>query len=405
MYPLSRRQFTAGLSSVVLGSFAPARAQSPAGRVAIVDSIHNAADPQPARAKSPDGRIAIVDTVGNTAEPEWLKLLRDQNVTTVARYYSRAKNVNNTKRMAFNSIDGELEPTILLREIFSIISIYQYFNNTREKFVNGLPDTRSPEAEATADADAAFQQAELVKQPKGTVIYFGLDLNVTANDGALVKAAVQYFRVIKNSKVGDNYELGVYGNGFISRLLIDQEKLAKYSWISASRNHDETAKYISGGDWHLFQNQVDRRWAVTNNRPGGFDIDTNIQNPRHEYIGAWNAKGPTSIDRPRTQAIFEQRRFARCIAPVYRGPNLQSGLIEKKRCILGLVPATNTRQWIWVPERAIECGNNARILWETSDGEWLHVDIDDDGAADGYCRKSHLTTDFKRMPNYMPRSC
>jgi hypothetical protein len=64
-----------------------------------------------------------------------------------------------------NMIDGVREPTILIRNGLSILSLYQYRNNLPEKFMKGLEDTGSAKAEVAADAKAALEQAKLVGQP------------------------------------------------------------------------------------------------------------------------------------------------------------------------------------------------------------------------------------------------
>src|SRR4029079_10994599 len=133
----------------------------------------------------------------------------------------------------------------------------------------------SPKAEVSADVKTAVDQAKLVGQPEGSAIYFGVDFNVNR---ASVDSVLEYFRVIGQT-VGSHYAIGVYGNGFVNRTL-RQEKLVAYNWISASRSHEGTVDFYNSGQWHLFQNQVDRRWFGP---PGkcsmGLDVDTNIQNP------------------------------------------------------------------------------------------------------------------------------
>ena len=143
-----------------------------------------------------------------------------------------------------------------------------------------------------ADIKAALDQAKLVRQPEGSAVYFGVDFNLSkfaygkvAQAGKIeppardnVTAVLEYFRAI-NQTVGNSYAVGVYGNGMVNRLL-RAEKLVTYSWISASRAHDETADFYNSGQWHLFQNQVDRRWFGAPGKCTSPDVDTNVQNPK-----------------------------------------------------------------------------------------------------------------------------
>src|SRR5499427_5865640 len=224
---VSRRTFTNGLlaSTLVPGNLAFGQPND-AGSVAVIDTPHNAA--------------------------KYASKLAIQNVKVVVRFYARKPQPGlREKIMASdgNMIDGAREPTILIRNGLSILSLYQYRNNLPEKVMKGLEDTGSAKAELAADAKAALDQARLVGQPEGSAIYFGVDFNLTgckcdeseqlvrnrngeAQNRAIVDAVLEYFRVIGRT-VGSRYAIGVYGNGSVNRIL-REEKLVSYNWISAS---------------------------------------------------------------------------------------------------------------------------------------------------------------------------
>lgn len=323
------------------------------------------------------GSIAIIDTPNNAAKVA--SKLAAQNVKVIVRFFARKPQPGlREKVMAFdgNMIDGVREPTILIRNGLSIVSLYQYRNNLPEKFLKGLEDTGSAKAEVAADAKAALDQARLVGQPEGSAIYFGVDFNVTKNR-AVVDPVLEYFRVM-NQTVGGRYAIGVYGNGLVNRIL-REEKLVSYNWISASRSHEETVDFYNSGQWHLFQNQVDRRWfGLPGKCSTGLDVDTNLQNPRVSSIGAW---GAGEVDRSRNQKIFDQRRFAIRPTPVVQESGGGGGCKSDNR----------------VPRNA-----NVRILVQS--GAWSGVDIDEDGNADGQIRTSDLTSDLATMPPWGPSS-
>ena len=154
---VSRRTFTKGLvaSTLVPGNLAFGQPND-AGSVAVIDTPHNAA--------------------------KYASKLAAQNVKVVVRFYARKPQPGlREKIMASdgNMIDGVREPTILIRNGLSVLSLYQYRNNLPEKFMKGLEDTGSAKAELAADAKAALEQAKLVQQPEGSAIYFGVDFNVT----------------------------------------------------------------------------------------------------------------------------------------------------------------------------------------------------------------------------------
>jgi hypothetical protein len=344
---VSRRTFTKGLlaSALVPGHAAIGQPNDPAG-------------------------IAIIDTPNNAAKVA--ANLSAQNVKVVVRFFARKPQPGlREKVMASdgNMIDGVREPTILIRHGLSIVSLYQYRNNLPEKFSKGLEDTGSAKAEAAADIKAALEQAKLVGQPEGSAIYFGVDFNVNR---ASVEPVLDYFRAI-NRTVGDHYAIGIYGNGFVNRTL-RQEKLVAYNWISASRSHEETVAFYNSGQWHLFQNQVDRRWFGP---PGkcsmGLDVDTNIQNPSVSSIGAW---GAGEVDKSRNQKIFDQRRFAIRATPV-----VQDGGKDRQGC---------------KPDKSVPRNANVRILAQS--GIWSGVDVDEDGNADGQVKTADLTSNLATMP-------
>src|SRR5262245_65417270 len=183
MSVVSRRIFTKGLlaSAVVPSNLAIGQPNDPAS-IAIIDTPHNAA--------------------------KFASKLTTQNVKVVVRFYARKPQPGlREKVMASdgNMIDGVREPTILIRNGLSIVSLYQYRNNLPEKFMKGLEDTGSAKAEVAADVKAALDQAKLVGQPEGSAIYFGLDFNVNR---ATLDSVLEYFRVI-NQTVGSHYAIEI----------------------------------------------------------------------------------------------------------------------------------------------------------------------------------------------------
>jgi hypothetical protein len=204
MVHISRRAFSIGMCSLPILRVLPAYGETEA-----------------------DGRIAIIDTIDNAALQ--IDRLQKLNIKIVGRYYSREENVASTKRMRFNCSDGgdkcsltELEPSLLIKNNISILSVYQYNNSSRSKFLYGLRDTKrtmTPKGEAEADADAALKQAAEVSQPNGSEIYFGVDMELRREDHSLQDAIKRYFETIRKS-IGTRYKIGVYGSGLASSILL-----------------------------------------------------------------------------------------------------------------------------------------------------------------------------------------
>jgi hypothetical protein len=410
MTSISRRQFHLGVAATL----------SIAGRVPAFAQ---------GRDTNLDGRIAIIDT-----DDDIRKLLskikddpKNKGIEVVARYYSRGCQPSGFpfKRIAFhangyvcgdNHWKGPPEHELVLDKGLAILSVYQYDSSNPSKFLFGLSDVQdrikksgkpsriaAPEAEAEVDAKAALDQAQQIKQPQQSAIYFGVDFDlrksgpiknlrgtvVTDASGSpvgnqqAIDAVLSYFSRLK-ALIGDR--VGAYGNGFTNRIL-REHNFIKYSWVSESRSFSETAQYLSATNssvpWHLFQNQIDRRWftapKVCNDKVG-FSLDTNVQNPNVKDIGAWNANGPFEVSPARTQEIFRQRWVAtQEPIPVFAGSN-SNQLVSPGAC----------RGAQWQSPSGPQRNRSVRVLRDL--GDWIEVDIDDDGVADGFCQKKDSTS-------------
>lgn len=366
---ISRRAFTGGLGAAAAAASLPARANTPPG----------------------DGRIAIIDVSKNPLQ--WADRLHEKKIKVIARYFARqAQPAFPSKRLAhsFVVLNGkkELESEVLIRNNISILSLYQYYSATPEKFLNGLKDTKeteTPSGEAKADVRAAIEQARIIQQPKGSAIYFGVDVDVVRND-TLFHAVRNYFDIVRNEIAGD-YKIGAYGCGTTCKSLQDA-KMIDYAWVSASPGHEGTPDFISSGRWHLFQNSLDRKWFNPSwkyaGKDPGLDLDTSVQNPRFATFGAW---GAGEVPEERTHAIFHSRRFVKNHATIYKTADLKAAVAEFRTCKDSKTAARYT----------VEVARNVRALSE--EGNWACVDVNEDGEADGFCRVSDLT-EFAKMPAY-----
>jgi hypothetical protein len=210
-----------------------------------------------------------------------------------------------------------------------------------------------------------------------------------AFDGCL-----QYFEVLK-SIIGDR--LGVYGNGYINRIL-RQEGKVRFSWISESRSFEETPKILREGfkmkdgkheDWHLFQHLIDAAWIDhTSGDARRLELDGNVHNPTYDYFGAWRDHRQWRPDLQRSTAILRTRRVARRNAPVFETTNAD------RKCAIDAGTAlplqVGYHRSARVHGNPIQDGGKA----------WLHVDVDDDGKPEGYCFEEDFFGGIKQMPDY-----
>jgi hypothetical protein len=374
--------------------------------------------PTPGAAQA-DTRVAIIDTAYDTRP--YLDQLKDRGVTVIGRYYARCDQPEyglTQKRMINQgpSNDPGSEVSQIFAKGFAILSIYQYYSNTPNKFRGqnregkALPDancnwtgaSRSAAQEAELDVQAAISQAQAVGQPRGTAIYFGVDFNFTDSDTDTIDQMVAYFRVIKDRMDAAGYKVGAYGSGHAHQILKAARDtrgnigLIDYSWISASRAFSRTSAFHRSGDWDLFQNQVDREWFGSTGSGGcrrGLPLDTNVQNMFQDPdVGFWRASESHVVDEGRTFDIFATRRFACDGDAVVRRDkgSSASDVLSKTQCKAGKA--------VQLPPR-IDFANAARVGDVTEN--LIQVDVDDDGEFDGWTWHGNLTAHFGYKPDWI----
>ena len=358
-------------------------------------------------------RAAIIDTAWDTRP--YVAELRSGGVQVVGRYLARCpqpeRNIPQKRLIDQGTArDKSSEVNQLLDAGIAILSIYQYNNDSKNKFLgkdrngNVLPDgdcrpttrARTPTAEASLNAKAAVSQAKALGQPAGAAIYFGVDIAFSANDAVTREAMTAYFREVRKVLRRARFQLGAYGNGDALRVLLN-ERLIDHAWLSASRAYPGTSTFHNTGDWHFFQNGVNLEWFT--GRPGacrrGLPLDTNVKNARHadRPLGFWNRRGAVRLDPRRTRAVFDARRFA-CDGDARIRRDANSGprdlISAGSRCVGGR--ARNH------PE-TIDFANSARVGRRS--GDLIEVDYNDDGIFDGWTARSNLTRDFHQKPQWI----
>ncbi|MBJ3776220.1 DUF1906 domain-containing protein [Acuticoccus mangrovi] len=365
----------------------------------------------PARAADP--RAAIIDAAWDTRP--FLDDLEAVGVQVIGRYLARCPQPERNipeKRLIDQgpASDRNSEVSQILAHNMAILSIYQYNNDSKNKFHgkdrdgNPLPDAacrittreRTPTAEAELDARAAVTQANALGQPRGTAIYFGVDIAFNAADTTTRAAMVDYFRTVGRILSRSGYRLGAYGNGDALEVL-QAERLIDYAWLSASRAYPGTTSFHNSGRWHLFQSGVNLEWFGGD--PGscrrGLPLDVNIKNARFADggIGIWTRRGAVMVDPTRTRAIYDARRFA-CDGDARIRRTARSGprdlISANQRCRGG--------RTVSHPD-TVDYANAARV--GRTAGDVVEVDHDDDGTFDGWTARSNLTPSFSRKPAWI----
>lgn len=352
-------------------------------------------------AQAQDARVAIIDSSDSTKP--YVKNLAALGVVVIGRYYGRCQqwNFDRSKRIVPEKrmIDNLDEISAILNdERLGILSVYQFYSQS-DKFdssrssgkVTPLDDRpRNPNAEtveefndcvtpdkpntieedARLDGYAAVTQAkEIMKQPAGTAIYFGVDFDLNKDRQENV---IKYFRIINKIVTDAGYVVGVYGNGAISDLLRGEspsnEKLVEYVWLTASPAHAGSAKTYNVKHWDLLQTKTDTRWSIAGKK---VELDTNIQNPESTGVGFWKKAASFIVSHDRNVTIHSARRFVCDGRPVVVNDAGQS--VIKKAC-------TTT---FGIVVRTFEMNASKKLV---------RVDCDEDGNADGWMKVKDLST-------------
>ena len=374
-----------------------------------------------AAAKEDLGRIAIIDTSTNVKP--YLPQLRAAGVKVIGRYYGRCKQWEG-KRLIDNGVAGQpgSEIDAILDHGFAVLSIYQYLSSSKYKFegksltskgklftlkdancARAANPPHSTATEATHDARAAVAQAKAMGQPPNSAIYFGVDFNFDRSDAATAKKMIEYFTVVSRTLRADGYLVGAYGSGD-ALMLLRQQKLIDFTWLSASRSFAGSSQFHNSGQWHLFQNWTDTTWFARKaggKCVGALHLDTDIQNAAFagKSIGFWTREGPYIVPKARTEAIYNQRRFAcnghaliRATGELPPGP-----LASTEHCGR---PYQRCEPRLTAGVVAQICYANTARVGERN-GVLVRVDYDDDGAFDGWTMIDNLSRSFSAKPHYI----
>jgi hypothetical protein len=102
---------------------------------------------------------------------------------------------------------------------------------------------------ATYDANRVVEAAQDMSVPTATTIFFGIDLDA---DSSNIKYISRYMQVAGEIVRSHGYNVGVYGNGFVCKRLLDA-KQASSCWLSQSIGFNESQGYAGTGNWDLKQ--------------------------------------------------------------------------------------------------------------------------------------------------------
>lgn len=205
-------------------------------------------------------------------------------------------------------------------------------------------------ANGTRDGSRARRLANGLRQPANSAIYFAVDSD-------FVKAAdldeiTDYFRAVA-AAVGAGYRVGVYGSGRVATHLLEQN-LVSLVWLSGSVGWSGTRDMLATSRWALFQKEMECHES-------GISYDGNVASPAHADFGQFSLNGipAANAEQPANPQI------------AFMGVTARSGLVLRRG------PGREFSDLDTLPH-----GTVVHALGRS--GDWIKVDLQGDGIADGF---------------------
>ena len=192
-----------------------------------------------------------------------------------------------------------------------------------------------------------MQLAARIGQPQGSAIYFAVDHDYyKPADLAVIRA---YFAAV-SGVIGGAYRVGVFGSGAVARAVLDTGH-AELVWLAATKSWSGTKAMLRTSDWALLQS-----WPPIG---APLDHDGNTVSPAWPEFGQFTPGASALQHVHPTPNVVLMEVTARSALNVRRGPD-QSYPVDAVLPRETLVHALG------------------------GSGDWVLVDLNGDGEADGY---------------------
>lgn len=270
-------------------------------------------------------------------------------VRTVVRYYN---NKNSTTFPSKRLTKTEL--AVLFDAGFSVATVFQQRGGAQ----GNLDDLST--ANGKRDGAQALDLASDLKQPEGSAIYFAVDHDYVR--GVDLNQIAKYFAAAR-AELNGRYKVGVYGSGLVGSRLTG-EGLVEHVWLAGATGWSGTKAELAAGNWSLFQKYLSKTSPI-----GGFGYDGNIVNAGQANFGQFAAVGnakPALVDTPvgmASDAIYEVTAVG--------GLNLRGGPGQTYSVLQNLA-------------------QGRLVTGIRREGDWMKVDLEGDGQADGYVFTQYL---------------
>lgn len=287
----------------------------------------------------------VIDTPWNTAAHA--ATLRQNGVETVIRYF----NHTNSSKLPEKRVE-KAEAETLAAAGLSLAVVFQQRGGAGGNI--GDLDKKSGER----DAARALELARSIGQPEHSAIYFAVDHDYW-KPSDLGKIA-PYFAAVAG-KLKDRHRVGVYGSGTVGRTMRDLGHV-DLIWLAAAKGWSGTKDMLKTDEWALYQ-----QWPPIND-PLPHDGNT-ISAAWHDY-GQFTPGGTAAADLAPEEVV-------RAPATVLMEVTARSGLKVRRG------PSQD-----FAVEGALPNGSIVHALARR--GEWVQVDIQGDGQADGFMHGDYL---------------
>ena len=278
--------------------------------------------------------------------------LKAEGVETIIRYYNHTNsNKLPQKRIEKAEYDNILDAGLSLAIVFQ----------QRGGAGGNIGDL---DAESGArDAARALDLAESYGQPRNSAIYFSVDHDYyKAPDLASIRA---YFQAVSQALFG-RHRVGVYGSGAVGAA-VRQAGFADFVWLAAATGWSGTKDMLKTDQWALYQVHPPLAYK-------GVGYDGNIVGGKWKDFGQFRAsavsEAPMLGSSPLLAAAVEIHSELAEVSAT-GGLNLRRGTGES-----------------FAVEKVLALGTPLTIL--ERNGDWAKVDLNGDGAADGYTHATFL---------------
>ena len=290
----------------------------------------------------------VIDTAQNMIPH--VELLRVRGVRTVIRYF----NHRNSTKLPHKRLELA-EALALVDAGFDLAVVFQQ-GGGRDGAIGELDA-----AHGRTDATQALALARTLGQPEGSAIYFAVDHDYFRNSE--LRAIEPYFAEVRQTFDG-RYRVGVYGSGVLGGRMQDKG-YADLVWLAGAKGWAGTRDFLKTDRWALFQGDIDKI------EPGAFSYDGNDVSPAHPDFGQFRVSG--GLVAGEDQALLAQPLTVRTLMEV----RARSGLKLRRTAATDL------------PElQTVENGTIVSALGRS--GDWVRVDLDGDGTADGFMHGDFL---------------